>query len=220
MRIGGAWLLAVAVGCADSGTDTQGVTTTFPGPFATLSVATEGGRIELIAGSGDEVVVEFLPSSSDTWDSVEAEGNLSLVATCLGQEEAGCGGGFLVTVPADQQVTARTAAGQLAFTGALGGLLDGATASGGVVSDGLGPADLTLLTGTGEVDLAFAEAPAAVSIDTGSSPASLALPAGGYALDLDTGGALTVDPAIADDPSGPPLRVHSGTGDLTLTPAG
>ncbi len=211
-------LLMVAVGCSNNFPETQGPTETFPGPYTVVTVATADGRIELVAGSGDAVTAEFLPSGSGTWEATEDQGHLNLVATCVGEDEAGCSGGFVLTVPADQEVVASTDVGQITFTGALGGVLDARTASGPIDADGLGAADLSLLTGTGAVDLRFAERPDAVSIDTGSSAVALAVPAGGYALDVDTSGTATVDPAISADPMGPALRVHSGTGDIGIAP--
>lgn len=217
MRSGRVILLFAAVGCA-GGPEGGKVTETFPGPYTQVSVATDTGRVEIVAGTGDAVTVEFLPSGSDSWDAVEDQGLLTIVASCLGATEVGCNGGFVVTVPENQEVVASTGAGQLAFTGALGGVLDGQTASGAIEAGGLGPADLTLLTGTGAVDVTFLEAPAAVSVDTGSSAVALGVPAGGYALDVDTQGTATVDPAITDDAGGPVLRVHSGNGNIGIVP--
>lgn len=209
------WLAAVAVGCVERFPEAEGQTEVYPGPFAVIDVQAEGGRVEVVAGSGgDEVTVEFLPNSSDHFVADDTGGNLSLVAACLGETTPGCSGGFVITVPDDQEVHARTDYGQIAFRGTLGGVLDGQTNSGKFEIIDLGAADLTLLTGTGGVDMTAVEVPRSTSIDTGSAPISVEVPGGAYALDVDSNGEVVVSPNITDDPGGPPLRVHSGTGSI------
>ncbi|MCB9688960.1 MAG: hypothetical protein H6735_28215 [Alphaproteobacteria bacterium] len=209
------WLAAVAAGCVERFPEPEGQTEVFTGPFATIDVQAEDGRIEVVEGSaGDEVTLEFLPNSSDHYVADDTGGNLSLVAACLGDSVAGCGGGFVLTVPANQEVHTKTGLGQIAFRGSLGGVLSGQTTSGKFEIIDLGPADLTILTGTGGVDMTALDTPQSISIDTGSAPVSIEVPAGGYALDVDSNGEVTVAPELTDDASGPPLRVHSGTGDI------
>jgi hypothetical protein len=190
-------------------------TETFAGPYDLVDVSTAGGRIELSAGGDAAVEMEFLPSTSDIWIADEADGVLTLVGACFGDEVAGCSGGFLLTVPAGQAIRAKSDSGEIDFLADLSGTLDAQTASGAIEFQDTRAADATLLTGTGEVRARFAEAPAALSFDTGSSLLSVALPAGRYDLDLDTTGQQTVAPEI-EDGNGPTIRLHSGTGTIDL----
>lgn len=187
----------------------------FAGPYAEVVVEAGNGRIEISVGEGDGVESEFLPSGSDTRSSDEDGGTLTLIASCFGEEEAGCSGGFRIRVPAGQSVRAETDSGAIDFLAGLAGRLDAQTASGDISFTDVGAADATLLTGTGEVRARFADAPTAISFDTGSSLLSVQVPAGTYALELDTTGASSVDPGI-EDGDGPPIRLHSGTGTIDL----
>lgn len=213
----GVWAAMVASACGGEGPETGSQTASYAGPYDLVTVETDLGRIEVVAGDTEGVELEFLPNGSDAWTGTEDGGTLALVAACFGDEVAGCGGGFVLTVGAGQAVEAKTGNGELVFGAGLGGALGGQTSSGALRAVDLGGASLELLTGTGAVDVSLAETPAAVSIDTGSSHAGVAVPAGGYALDLDTNGETDVDAAVTDDPDGPVLRVHSGTGNVTVS---
>ncbi|MCA9492848.1 MAG: hypothetical protein KC621_23110, partial [Myxococcales bacterium] len=69
------WLAAIAVGCVERFPEPEGQTQVFDGPFVSVDVQTEDGRIEVVAGSaGDEVTVEFLPSSSDHFVADDTDG--------------------------------------------------------------------------------------------------------------------------------------------------
>ena len=188
---------------------------TLTGPFDLVDVETAGGRIEFTAGEGDDVALEFLPSTSDVYSAVEDGGTLRIVASCFGEEVAGCSGGFLLTVPAGQALRAKTLSGDVDFLAGLFGTLDAQTASGAISFDEVGAADATLLTGTGEVRARFAEVPTGITFDSGSSLLSVAVPAGVYALDLDSTGQVSVQPEI-EDGSGPTVHLHSGTGTIDL----
>lgn len=199
-------------GCATVG-ETGSQTRTFEGPYDQLVVETVDGRVELVVGGTDVVEVEFLPNAGDSWTDTDDAGTLTLTAVCLGDTVAGCGGGFVITLPPALAVTADTDTGQVAIGAGYAGVLDLGTASGPIDGDGLGAASLTVLDGTGPIDLSFAELPTAISIDTGSAPTALAVPAASYALDLDSTGVVSHE-GVTDDPMGIPLRVHSGTGNI------
>ncbi len=206
--------LAALIACKPAA-PTEDLTETFTGPFDRVEVTTDDGRAEFTGGEGDDVVIEFLPVTSDIWTAEEVDGVLVVTASCFGETEPGCNGGFLLTVPAGQAVTAKTDSGEIDFAGGMFGTLDAQTASGPINFVDVGAADATVLTGTGEVRARFAEEPTAVSFDSGSSLLSVAVPAGRYALDLDTTGPLSVADEI-EDGNGPPLRLHSGTGNIDL----
>lgn len=188
---------------------------TFAGPYDVVRVATDGGRVDVSPGDGDSVTMEFLPSGSDGWTTAEEGSELVLTGVCFGEEEAGCSGGFLLTVPADQELVIDTDNGEVAFQPGLTGKLDAQTATGSITFVDSGAVDAAVLTGTGEVRAVFVEEPEALSFDSGSSLLSVALPAGRYTLDLDTLGNTAVADEIVDG-NGPPVRLHSGTGDIDL----
>lgn len=211
------WILTLvtAVACTPqpaTGTRTE----VFEGPFDQVTAVTETGRIELVVGDVADVSVEFLPNGTDTYTSSTDGGVLALTAVCIGDEIVGCGGGFILSVPFDQDMIGETGVGELTIGPGYSGVFAGGTASGAISATELGSAALDLLTGTGVVGVGFADLPIDVAIDTGSSAVTLAVPGSSYALDLDTNGEITTDPGLVEDPMGVPLRVHSGTGDIEL----
>ncbi len=211
-------LLALVALAACEPAPAPSTTETLTGPFDHVEVATAGGRVEFTAGEGDDVVLEFLPSTSDQYTALEDGGTLTLTATCFGEDVAGCSGGFLLTVPAGQSLRARTDAGNVDFLPGLFGPLEAQTANGDITFADVGGTEATVVTGTGVVEARFTEPPLGLSFDSGSSPISVAVPAGTYALDLDSTGAVTVGDGI-EDGAGATIRLHSGTGAIDLSAA-
>jgi hypothetical protein len=189
---------------------------TYDGDFTELEILADSGRIEVTAGEEGAITVTTLPSDGIDTVTPGDDGTFSAIASCVGETEPGCGVGFLITVPPGVNVVAKTGTGEIAFVGGLEGDLDAQTASGAIRADGLGAAKLSLLTGTGGVETAFAEVPRELSYDTGSSAIDATVPSGTYTLDLDSTGVVTVGEGI-EDGSGPTLRLHSGAGAVTVT---
>lgn len=85
------------------------------------------------------------------------------------------------------------------------------------VHDHAGP--LVTSGGTGSQDLALIDP---ISLDAAQEVGrvTVTLPAGGYALDLVRGGGEpSVDPAVVDDPDGPPVKVRADQGKLEIRAA-
>ena len=217
MRCGLA-LLLLLVGCGGGGLGEIGSTKeTYDGPFGLISVTAETGRIEVVAGgASDTIEVEFLPNGSDTWIADEGD-DLTLIATCMGGDEVGCGGGFILTVPSDQLLELRTQVGSIDLGAELQGDITAQTASAGVRGAALGAAAINVLTGTGAVDVSFQATPRSIDVDTGSSAITVSVPSGGYALDVTSTSEVTIASSVTDDASGPPLRARSGTGVITIS---
>ncbi|WP_323095798.1 DUF4097 family beta strand repeat-containing protein [Intrasporangium sp. YIM S08009] len=150
-------------------------------------------------------------------------------------------GGFLgwgsvdhvITVPDGTAVTVETGSGDVAMAGSLGatratsgsgdlsardiaGPLSLETGSGDVEGSGLGRADVTAKTGSGDVDLDFSSAADAVRVQTGSGDASVRLPAGVYAVSAETGSGDT-EVGVTNSPTGADhVTVRTGSGDIEV----
>jgi len=179
-----------------------------------IQVVTETGRVELIVGGDDAIDVTFLAGAkNETWQD-RVDGDTLVIESVCTDGEVGCAGAFLITLPASTDATIQTTDGSVALGDGLTGHYALTTVSGGVSGQGLGPASLDVLT-NGLFDVDFAEAPSSVDVDGGKEDLTLTVPAGAYALSLDAVGTITVDDAIDDDASGPPVTMQT-TADLTL----
>ncbi|WP_083707469.1 DUF4097 family beta strand repeat-containing protein [Intrasporangium flavum] len=185
------------------------------GPAGAVGVQTDarcpGGDAPKPSWSGDTLVVDADCAGFLGWGSVD----------------------HVVTVPDGTAVTVETGSGDLTVTGALGatratsgsgdvaardvaGVLSLETGSGDVDGSGLGRADVTAKTGSGDVDLDFTTAADDVRVETGSGDASVRLPAGPYAVSPSTGSGDT-EVSVTNSQSSPDhVTVRTGSGDIEV----
>lgn len=185
------------------------------GAAGAVGVATDsrcpGGNAPAPSWSGDTLVVDGDCGGFLGWGSVD----------------------HVVTVPDGTAVTVETGSGGVTVAGSLGatratsgsgdvsardvaGALSLETGSGDVQGSGLGRADVTAKTGSGDVDLDFSSAAEAVRVQTGSGDASVRLPAGAYAVSAETGSGDT-EVGVTNSPTGADhVTVRTGSGDIEV----
>lgn len=167
-----------------------------------LFIGTTSGGVELDAWQ--QAGARFQPvlsSIQDRYDWTFSDDRLQLRATCP-QGGPGCGCGFDVEAAADAPTIVIS------------------TESGPVRAVGFGAAELTVRTVDGAVDFAFSAEPASVWVGSHTGAIGLELPAGGYAFDVTTdGGGYWKDPALTDDPNGPPVLLFTRSGDIEVRAA-
>ncbi len=114
-----------------------------------------------------------------------------------------------------------TGSGDVEVDGVVGDLR-ARTGSGSVLAEEVGGAVVEVSTGSGDVHLATTAPPRALTARTGSGDVRVELPddARGYAVETDTG-AGEVQVGVRDDPrSSRTVALRTGSGDITVEPAG
>ena len=185
------------------------------GPAGSVGVVTDarcpGGDAPRPSWSGDTLVVDEDCGGFLGWGSVDHR----------------------ITVPDGTAVTVETGSGDVTVAGSLGatrasagsgdvsardvaGALTLETGSGDVEGSGLGRADVTAKTGSGDVDLDFSAAAPDVRVQTGSGDVSMRLPAGTYDVSPDTGSGDT-EIRVTDSQASPDhVTVRTGSGDIEV----
>lgn len=210
----------------------------FPaGSVDAVRIDTEHGRIEVRAGSTDQIVVEARVSSSlgTTGRSGRIVGRtLELSSTCP-PLSTWCGVDWTVTVPADVDVYAESHNESISVTGVhgavtveahngdvelrdLAGPLQVANHNGRVQASNLETADVEVANHNGDVRLLFADAPSQVRVRSHNGSIDIGVPdePGAFRVDASTrNGDRNVD--IRTDPSSiDVIDISSDNGSVTV----
>lgn len=166
------------------------------------------------------------------------DGRVTVRSDCPWFAFGSCGVDVAVVVPAATAVTLSTGSGDVTAAG-LRDVLDIETGSGQIDIDGASGPSVTLdtgsgslsarsldaqrvraETGSGEVELVADSAPDDLVADTGSGDVLLTLPDVGFAFAIETGsGEESI--GVRQDPAAPRrVTVDTGSGDVTVRPAG
>lgn len=114
-------------------------------------------------------------------------------------------------------VRAEVTNGDLALA-SLNGPLRIRTAEGDLTGADLTSSDAEIESGTGNVDLEFAETPERIEIDIGAGNLTLVVPSGTYRLDESRGAGSIDTEGITEDPEAPNrITIRSGEGNVTIT---
>ena len=243
--LGAALLLAGAAAFASWGALSGGLwhsaetSGSYPQAISRLAFDGGSGDVEVRAdasGPGVQVTrrLSWGPGSSQPQPNEGVTGSTLTIGSpdCSGLLRS-CSIDYVVHVPAGTEVALQNGSGDVALSGALGttvartGSGDVAVTGGGdrlQVEAGSGDIEATGLTasqvightGSGSMDLDFADAPSGVALDAGSGDISVRLPRGSYAVDVTTSsGDRSVD--VTDDPASPDhVRVTTGSGDVEV----
>jgi len=158
------------------------------------------GGIILTGSTGDDVAVRttlhrFL-SREPVYAQSLTNGVLSITGSCP-PPSINCGIDEELTVPAGVPVTVRMSAGEIHATG-------------------LDVPRFQAALGAGRVEASFVRPPELVDIDTEAGQVFATLPDLGYRIDAGTSTGSTSIDLRQDHGSQRSLRVHTGTGDVTL----
>jgi hypothetical protein len=181
------------------GSSTQTRTASYTG-VESIVVDLGAGGITLTGSAGPDVAVRTTLHSFFGREPVIEQsltgGVLTIIGSCP-SPNMNCGIDEDLTVPAGVQVTLRLAAGEIHATG-------------------LDVQRFQAALGSGRVEAAFVSPPEQVDIDTGTGEIVTLLPDVGYRIDAGTStGSTSIDLRL-DHGSQRSLRVHTGTGDVTL----
>lgn len=156
-----------------------------------------------------------LSQACDGWGTCAIDWKVVVPAATVAMLTTGSGDIVVVGLAAD--VHARTGSGDITLADLEADSVDVETGSGDVRGDGLRCAALRGETGSGELTLELTARPRSVDLETGSGDATLSLPGGAYRLDLATGsGDIDLAGVRDEDDSDATLRVHTGSGDITV----
>ena len=226
--------VATFVGAGDHATWTQA------GPIRRVEVDVDVGRVDVVAGPGNEAKVDrtrrYIRAKPAMGESF-VDGVLRLAADCPRFVAVGCKVDYRVEVPAAAAVQIRTGSGSVAVE-EIGGMIDVGTKAGGVrlartrgpvrASTSAGSVEGTDLvagfldatTDAGPIRLSLAEPPARMGLRTGAGSIDVAVPPapGGYRVTTETG-AGKVDVTLAQDPSSArAINATTGAGNIRIHP--
>jgi DUF4097 and DUF4098 domain-containing protein YvlB len=187
-----------------------------PGPIRSVEVDVESGRVEVVAGQGNEARVDR--TRQYIWGEPEitetlTDGTLRLSARCRTFVAAGCKVDYRVEVPGAAAVRIRTEQGSVEVEN-MTGMVEVDTDAGGVRLLGTrGPVRATTSAGNIEgTDLVagFVDA----TTDAGRIRLSLAEPSARMDLRTDAG---NIDLALPDAPGGYRVTTETGAGRVAVT---
>ena len=174
-----------------------------PAGVRAVSVITDNGDIDVVAGTGDIVVDTAIAEhdEGDATSSIDVIGDTLVIdGTCDEGWFDRCEVGYRLAVPAGLQVTVETDNGDVHVVN-LAGPVDLTTDNGDIDGSGLAGGVVRVTTENGDVDLAFGTAPEDVAAYSDNGSVVIELPRDGhvYAVDAvsDNG---DVDVSVPDDP--------------------
>lgn len=162
---------------------------TLGGPVSRIDVQVADGDVELVPGTGDNVVVE----RTSNWrfrrpdaDAYVEQGTARIRSGCprIVIPGGNCSVTHRIEVPDGVRVDVRTNSGRVWMEG-LTGWVRVVTTEGRVVGDGLLSPEVLIDTSGGSVRLDFAQAPSRVAVLSGGRNVRLWLPSGPYEIDVD-----------------------------------
>lgn len=158
------------------GTHTQVVTYQVTSPVSALIVTGHTGNITVTAGTGPAVSVAEQIAYSSTRPATRhtlTGGTLTLAYSC--KLQLVCGVAYVITVPRTMAVRAATTTGAIRLSG-LAGPAEASTDAGFISASALSSAAVSLRTGVGGINAAFAAPPATVSAATDAGSIKLSVP--------------------------------------------
>jgi hypothetical protein len=205
-----------------------------------VRVTTSGGDVLLRQGSGDRARLAgtgiyslFRPRVTERFSA----GVASLGYQCR-NPEGDCGLDGTLTVPAGMAVSASTGDGQVTADGITGavtlstgggdvaangvsGPLSVSTGDGGVQATGIAATQVSVSSGSGDVEIVFTRVPRTVQVKTGNGNITIVVPRDGthYHVVPLTGNGNIHDSLLIDSSSDNLITVTSGSGDITLREA-
>lgn len=230
---------AVQVAGWTTGVVEQKAHRTIPGPVDELQIHAGGGDVMLMPARGSNVEIDSRTRGSLHTPQLDVEALGSDVNVSGGCDEVSfghCEATLLVRVPRGTAVIVETSSGDLSANGLdgnvtlhtasgdvfahnLSGRLDLDSASGDVDGSALRSATVRAHTGSGDVDLHFANPPDTAEADTGSGDVRIAVPRGPetYNVDVDAGSGTDDNDLVPDPASRRLLRADTGSGDIEIT---
>jgi hypothetical protein len=197
----------------------------------TLEIDTGFGDVTVEAGPvSDFVVTERVRWTGDRRPTTDAAagagGKTTVTGGChewraftvplIGPE---CTVHYRITVPASTRLIVRSGTGDVRVAG-ITGTLEVETGTGDVTAAGIGANEVTIATGTGDIDAGLVARPTSLSAQSGTGDVTLALPCLDdcrYALTLDAGVGSTNQYGVTNDPTAPyHVTASAGTGDVTI----
>lgn len=178
------------------------------GDLDAISISTDNGQVDVIAGNVTAVELRTVLVESDRGDAgytvrredTGATERLVIDGECDGGWLDRCSVGFRVVVPAEFDVDITTDNGRIDIDG-IGGHLDVRTDNGAIDGDDLSAVTVFAETDNGRIELAFSDAPSEVDTQTDNGRIVVRVP-DGETYDVDAtsdNGAVEIDVADADD---------------------
>ena len=211
-----------------------------PGPVRSLEVDVEVGRVDVVAGGGEDAIIirtrRYLVGAPKVSEGL-VEGVLRIQAECAGRIAAGCAVDYRLEVPSGLPVRIRTDRASVSVTDMTGmveveagagnvrlvrtrGPVKVDTSAGNVDGLDIAAEFLDATTGAGRIRLAIAEAPGRLGLKTGAGNIDVGLPAtpGGYRVATDTG-AGKVDVTVEQNQGGSrAITATTGAGTIRIHP--
>lgn len=194
------------------------------GDLDSLSITTDNGQVEVIAGNVTSIELRAVLVESDRGDAdytVRREDTgsterLVIDGECDGGWLDRCSVGFRVVVPADFDVDITTDNGRIDVDG-ITGALDIRTDNGAIDGDDLGGATAFAQTDNGRIELSFADAPDEIDAHTDNGRIVVRVPAG-ETYDVDaTSDNGAVEIAVTDaDEADRRVRASSDNGAIDI----
>jgi hypothetical protein len=190
------------------------------GGLPAVAESVSGGRLSLgdPACASSDCSVDFaLTVPADIPATVATQGD-PVTVSGTGETDVDSAGGPVWVTQIGGPLTVATEGGPLMLNW-LAGPLRADTGGGSVFAQGITAAAVTVTTGGGPAQIAFAAPPQTVAVSTDGGMASLTVPGGPYALTAESdGGPQWV--GIATDPAArPSITVTTGGGPLRVAPS-
>lgn len=211
-----------------------------PGPIRTVAVDVEVGRVDVVAGQGDEARITRARRYLRGAPAVREEligGVLRIEAECQRIFVLGCSVYYRLEVPAGVSVNVRTERGSVSVAGITGmvevdagagsvrltgtrGPVRVETSAGRVEGVDIAAEFLDATTGAGSIRLSFTDPSGRIGLKTGAGNIDLTLPAvpGGYRVAADAG-AGDVQVTVDQNPGGNrAVTATTGGGNIRIRP--
>lgn len=199
---------------SDTATDTLPAAIELPADVR-IEVESPGGDLQVFVVDRDVATVRAVsPDPDASWDYAQDGDTFRAWSVCA-NGQIGCATGFVLEVPAAQDLGLSCLSGTVRVEGAYAGAADIATRAGSVTAEALGAAALHIATESGDILTRFRATPTSLSATTATSDILAEVPAGVYQATVDTNGSQTVQGIQAGD--GPPIALTSTSGAITLT---
>lgn len=191
---------------------------------SSLSVDTDGGDIEIVAGDPRSDAVRVKERYAYTEHKPETEhavkdGRLSLTAADCGGSGGKCDVSYEVRVPPKTSVRLDTDGGTVTVRGTAGSV-DAGTDGGDIRIEDSSARRVKAHTEGGSVSGTFAATPGTVDCSSEGGDVEVRLPGGPYAVDAGTKGGDRKVTVPTEKTSSPSVRAHTEGGDVTVSPAG